>query len=107
MCTVLLTRTFVMESLNAARCVLHQSLMSNREGDARINICLHAVNNTGSNIRGQTAQFALADYDTVMATNLTSAFHMCQVSSRGSPDTTLSRSLLEWLHMLLQREWHL
>ncbi|XP_074268008.1 tropinone reductase homolog At5g06060-like isoform X6 [Silene latifolia] len=45
--------------------------------DGKLNIL---VNNTGINIRRKTEEFTPNEYATVMATNLESAYHLCQLA---------------------------
>ena len=43
-----------------------------------VSLCL-AVNNAGRNIRKSTVDVTAEDYQTIMSTNLESAFALCQV----------------------------
>jgi hypothetical protein len=43
-------------------------------------ICSFKVNNVGTNIRKRTTEYSAEDYSFMMATNLESAYHLCQLT---------------------------
>ena len=46
----------------------------------QIDVCVMKVNNVGTNIRKPTVEYSLEDYSHIMATNLESAYHFCQLA---------------------------
>lgn len=41
---------------------------------------MHAVNNVGTNIRKPTVEYSAEDFSFLLATNLESAYHFCQLA---------------------------